>query len=87
MSDFKLLGERIIVIPEKQFDTTQGGIYIPDQSKEERNVGIIAVIGEKCDKQFEHRRVIFEKHVGEKTYYEGIEALLMYSHDVVAFLN
>lgn len=85
--DFKLRGNRIIVIAEQQHDRTAGGIIIPEQKREKRNVGVIAEIGATVDKDFQHRRVIFEPFVGEEITYEGVDAIVMYSFDIIAFLN
>lgn len=86
MEKIKLVGHRVIIIPNAPLDKV-GGLYLPDQSKEERHTGIVALIGDSVDKKFDKRMVLFNKNVKEKMVYEGLDAYLMYAHDIIAILQ
>ena len=86
MENLKLMGNRVVIIPNDPLDKI-GGLYLPDQSKEERHTGIVALIGDSVDKKFSGRMVLFNKNVKEKMVYEGLDAYLMYSHDIIAILE
>lgn len=83
----QLIGNRVIIIPEKKLDRTNGGIFIPETVQEDRNVGIVAVIGDTVDKRYEMRRVLFPPLVGDKIIHEGLNSLLLYSCEIIAILD
>lgn len=39
------VGERIIITPEPQQDTTASGIYIPEDAKEKKKRGTVVAVG------------------------------------------
>ena len=43
--NFAPLGERIVILPMEQENTTKGGIYLPDTAKEKPQEGKIVAIG------------------------------------------
>lgn len=86
MEQIKLLGNRIILIPDNPHDSVSG-IYLPDQSKEERHTGLIVLMGDNVDKKFDRRRVLFNKNVKENMVFEGLDAYLMWVHDIIAILD
>jgi len=81
-----LMGNRCVVIPDTAHDSIHG-IYLPDQSKEERHTGLVVLIGDNVDKKFDKRRVLFNKNVKENMTLEGLDAYLMYVHDIIAILD
>jgi len=81
-----ILNNRLFLIPDPPLDNING-IYIPGTLKVERNTGLIAIIGETVDKKYEHRRCIFTQNCGTKMAIDGLDGLLLYSHDIVAFLD
>lgn len=86
MEQIKLLGNRCVIIPDQAHDKVSG-IYLPDQSKEERHTGLVVLIGDNVDKKFDKRRVLFNKNVKESMVFEGLDAYLMYVHDIIAILE
>jgi co-chaperonin GroES (HSP10) len=82
----KLVGKRVVIIPNQPHDKI-GGLYLPDQSKEERHTGIVALIGDDVDKKFDKRMVLFNKNAKENMVFEGLDAYLMYSFDIIAILQ
>lgn len=86
MEQLRLIGNRVIIIPNDPYDAVKG-IYLPDQSKEERHTGLVVLIGDNVDKKFDKRRVLFNKNVKENMVFEGLDAYLMYSFDIIAILD
>lgn len=47
----KPIGERVLVKPVKTKEKTEGGIYIPEEAKEEKKQAIIEEVGTKKDNE------------------------------------
>lgn len=45
----KPLGERVLIKPVKEEEKTKGGIYIPEEAKENNKKGEVVAAGEKSD--------------------------------------
>lgn len=43
------LGERVLLKPVKSEEKTSGGIYLPEESKEEKKQGIVEEVGKTAD--------------------------------------
>lgn len=82
-----LLSNRILVLPEKVSQSTQGGIFLPDTVKQKRNVGLVVLIGDGVDPKFDKRRVLFNKLVEENMEYEGLTVSMLFVTDVIAILD
>lgn len=87
MDNLQLMGNRCIIIPEAPIDHTQTGIYLPDTVRQDRNTGLVVLIGETVDKKFDKRRVLFNRATKVDMQYNGLDALLLYTHDIIAILD
>ncbi|NGM84816.1 co-chaperone GroES [Paenibacillus sp. 7124] len=91
----KPLGERVLVEPIQQEETTSFGIVLPDSAKEKPQEGKIIAVGSGALKDGvrvplevkEGDRVIFSKYAGTEIKYEGKEYLIMKESDIHAILG
>ncbi|GGH56290.1 MULTISPECIES: co-chaperone GroES [Paenibacillus] len=89
------LGERVLVEPLEQEQTTSFGIVLPDSAKEKPQEGKIIAVGAGVLKDGvrvalevkEGDRVIFSKYAGTEIKYEGKEYLIMKESDIHAILD
>ncbi len=90
----KPLGERVLVEPIQQEETTSFGIVLPDASKEKPQEGKVIAVGSGTLKDGvrtplevqEGDRVLFSKYAGTEVKYEGKEYLIMKESDIHAIL-
>ena len=47
--NIKPIGERVLIKPVKEEETTAGGIYIPETAKEKKKQGVVVEIGTSSD--------------------------------------
>lgn len=89
------LGERVLVEPLEQEQTTSFGIVLPDSAKEKPQEGRIVAVGAGVLKDGvrvalevkEGDRVIFSKYAGTEIKFEGKEYLIMKESDIHAILD
>lgn len=89
------LGERVLVEPIEQEETTTFGIVLPDSAKEKPQEGKVIAVGSGSLKDGarvplevkEGDRVIFSKYAGTEIKYEGKEYLIMKESDIHAILG
>ncbi|WP_440117289.1 co-chaperone GroES [Paenibacillus sp. QZ-Y1] len=89
------LGERVLVEPLEQEQTTSFGIVLPDSAKEKPQEGRIIAVGAGVLKDGvrvalevkEGDRVIFSKYAGTEIKFEGTEYLIMKESDIHAILD
>ncbi|WP_019638177.1 co-chaperone GroES [Paenibacillus fonticola] len=86
----KPLGERVLVEPIEQEETTALGIVLPDTAKEKPQEGKVVAVGSGALKDGvriplevkEGDRVLFSKYAGTEVKYEGKEYLIMKESDI-----
>ncbi|MCM3042894.1 co-chaperone GroES [Paenibacillus motobuensis] len=91
----KPLGERVLVEPIKQEETTALGIVLPDASKEKPQEGKIIAVGSGALNDGvrvplevkEGDRVLFSKYAGTEVKYDGKEYLIMKESDIHAIIE
>ena len=93
MSNFAPLGERIIIKPIEQEQTTRGGIFLPDTAKEKPQEGEVIAVGPGRATDDGSRipmelsvgdRVIYSKFAGTEYKDGDDEYLIMRESDVLA---
>lgn len=87
MDNIKIMGNRVVIIPEAPIQKTAAGIYLPEISQQERNTGLVVLTGDTVDKKFDKRRVLFNRAAKVDMQYNGLDALLLYSHDIIAIIE
>ena len=93
---FTPLGERIIIKPIEQEQTTRGGIYLPDTAKEKPQEGEVIAVGPGRATDEGNRmpmelgvgdRVIYSKFAGTEYKDGDDEYLIMRASDVLAKIS
>ena len=93
----KPLGDRLIVKPIDEEETTASGIVLPDTAKEKPQKGKVVAVGDgKWDEDGEKRipldvaegdEVLYSKYGGTEVTVEGEDLLVMRESDVLAKLG
>jgi chaperonin GroES len=93
----KPLGDRLIVKPIEEEETTASGIVLPDTAKEKPQKGKVIAVGDgKWDEDGEKRipldvaegdEVLYSKYGGTEVTVEGDELLVLRESDVLAKLG
>ena len=96
MVKFTPLGERLIVKPLEEEQTTSSGIILPDTAKEKPQEGEVVAVGpgrvtdEGARVPMEIQtgdRIIYSKYAGTEYKDEGQEYLILRESDVLAKVN
>ncbi len=82
----QLLGNRILIVPNTPQDQING-IWIPDQLKQQRNSGLVVLIGDEVDKKYDKTKVLFDKVAKVEMTYENIPCVMVYRSDIIAILD
>ncbi|AJS60006.1 co-chaperone GroES [Paenibacillus sp. IHBB 10380] len=91
----KPLGDRVLVEPIEQEETTAFGIVLPDSAKEKPQEGKVIAVGSGLVKDGarvalevkEGDKVLFSKYAGTEIKYEGKEYLIMKESDIHAIVG
>jgi chaperonin GroES len=93
----KPLGDRLIVKPIEEEETTASGIVLPDTAKEKPQKGQVVAVGDgRWDEDGEKRipldvaegdEVLYSKYGGTEVTVEGDELLVLRESDVLAKLG
>lgn len=91
----KPLGDRVLVEPIEQEETTSFGIVLPDSAKEKPQEGKVIAVGNGAIKDGarvalevkEGDKVLFSKYAGTEIKYEGKEYLIMKESDIHAIVG
>lgn len=91
----KPLGDRVLVEPIEQEETTSFGIVLPDSAKEKPQEGKVIAVGNGAVKDGarvalevkEGDKVLFSKYAGTEIKYEGKEYLIMKESDIHAIVG
>jgi chaperonin GroES len=93
----KPLGDRLIVKPIEEEETTASGIVLPDTAKEKPQKGKVVAVGDgKWDEDGDKRipldvaegdEVLYSKYGGTEVTVEGDELLVLRESDVLAKLG
>ncbi|MDP6225155.1 MAG: co-chaperone GroES [Anaerolineales bacterium] len=94
--NFKPLGERLIVEPIEQEETTAGGIVLPETAKEKPQKGKVLAVGPGARDESGSRiqmdvaakdEVLFAKYAGTEVKVEGKKLLILKESDVLAIVT
>ena len=94
MSELKPEGVKILIEPDVVKDKTDGGLYLPDQVKDDKKYatvqGAVLAIGPNADVKFEDGpldigdKVIYAKYGGVIVDYNGKECKIVNDEDILA---
>lgn len=71
MSDFKAYGYNIAIKKEARKETTESGLYIPEEAKDLVNIGLVVSVGEGMLDPATNTRVGVEIKVGARVCYRS----------------
>ncbi len=81
------LGARVLIQPLEQENRTASGIILPETAKEKPQTGPVKAVGDdEAIKVKVGDKVLFPKYTGTEVKLDGIDYLLMESHDILARL-
>lgn len=83
------LGENVLIKPEKQESKTNTGIYLPENSSEEKpqQGKVIAIGSSKEIKVKKNQKVIYNRYSGTEVKVDGEECLIVKNEDVLAVVG
>jgi chaperonin GroES len=90
------LGDRVIIEPMEQEETTTSGLYIPETAKEKPQQGTILAAGPgRTDDNGKHLamevkvgdKVLFAKYAGTEIKMDGKKLLIMKESDILAIVS
>ena len=91
--NLKPLGDRLIIKPVEEEETTASGIVLPDTAKEKPQKGTVVAVGDGALNEDGSRRpldvaagdeVLYSKYGGTEVTVEGDELLVLRESDVLA---
>ena len=94
--NLKPLGERLIVEPIEQEETTAGGIVLPETAKEKPQKGKVVAVGPGARDESGNRidmdvsaddEVLFAKYAGTEIKIEGKKLIILKESDVLAIVT
>ena len=94
--NLKPLGERLIVEPIEQEETTAGGIVLPETAKEKPQKGKVVAVGPGARDESGNRidmdvsaddEVLFAKYAGTEIKIDGKKLLILKESDVLAIVT
>ena len=85
---FKPLGNRVLVKPVEQEQTTASGIVLPETAKEKPQTAKVVAIGDSEDGRIrEDDLVIFAKYSGTEINLDGEDFLILDSEDLLGVVE
>jgi len=89
--NIKPIGERVLIKPVKEEETTAGGIYIPETAKEKKKQGVVMEIGTSSDDNElpvqKGDLVLYTGYSTEELKMNGEELLIINISDIIAKLE
>jgi len=91
----KPLGDRVVIEPIEQEETTASGIVLPDSAQEKPQEGKVVAVGagkvengERVALEVsEGDHIIFSKYAGTEVEYSGKEYLILREDDILAVVG
>jgi len=96
VANFVPLGERVVILPIEQDQTTKGGIFLPDTAKEKPQEGEVVAVGPGRTADDGSRipmelskgdKVIYSKFAGTEYKDGDDEYLILRESDILAKIN
>jgi len=89
--NIKPIGERVLIKPVKEEETTAGGIYIPETAKEKKKQGVVMEIGtSNDDNELPVQKgdlILYTGYSTEELEMNGEELLIINISDIIAKLE
>jgi len=86
--NIKPIGERVLIKPVKEEETTAGGIYIPETAKEKKKQGVVLEVGTTSDDNEmpvqKGDLILYTGYSTEELELNGEEFLIINISDIIA---
>lgn len=82
-----LIGRRILITPLAPVEKTIGGIFIPGNLKEQRNIAVVKKVGTLVDVSLIGKQVMFNLMAAKDFNYENNNDKMIFVSDLVSILN
>ena len=84
----KPLGERVLIKPISEEKRTEGGLVLPDTSKEKPQKAIVAAVGKLEDVELNvNDKVIFSKYAGTEIKIDSEDYILIDATDILGIIE
>jgi len=84
----KPLGERVLIKPISEEKRTEGGLVLPDTSKEKPQKAIVVAVGKLEDVELNvNDRVIFSKYAGTEIKIDSEDYILIDATDILGIIE
>lgn len=84
----KPLHKRVVVVPQKADEVTEGGIYIPDSAAEKPMEGIVVAVGPEAPALItEGAYVIYAKNAGQQVKVDDEDFLIIDSDEIISVVE
>jgi chaperonin GroES len=85
----KPLGDRVLLLIEKEEEKTKGGLFIPETAQEKTLVGVVKAVGDDTDaiKVKVGEKVMYDKYAGTSIKIDDKEHLIIKMPDLIAIVE
>jgi len=85
----KPLGDRVLLMIEKEEEKTKGGLFIPETAQEKTQTGVIKAVGDDTEAITVKvgDKVMYDKYAGTNIKVDGAEHLIVKMQDLIAVVE
>lgn len=85
----KPLGDRVLLMIEKEEEKTKSGLYIPETAQEKTTTGVVKAVGDDTEaiKVKVGDKAIYDKYAGTSIKIEDREHLIIKMADLIAIVE
>lgn len=86
--NLKPLGDRVVIEPIEQEETTASGIVLPDTAKEKPQQGKVLAVGPDIEGEISaDDRVLYAKYAGTEVKLDDKKVLILSESDILALVD
>ena len=86
MESIKVLGDRVLILPDPAEKMTKSGLYIPDTAQEKPTTGTVVGAGGDCKEVRNGDRVMYGKFAGTEIELNGEKLRMVRESDIFAIV-
>jgi Co-chaperonin GroES (HSP10) len=84
---FKPIGQKMLVLPAEQRNTTEGGIYLPDQAIEKPQEAEVIAIGDEVTRVPVGSRIVYSRYSGHEVKVDDVIFLILVEDEVFGYFQ
>jgi len=85
--NLKPLGDRLVVEPIEQNETTASGLVLPETAKEKPQKGKVEAVGSEVKELKVGNIILFDKYSGSKVNIDGTDYLIVKEEDILGIVE